>query len=326
MTLRLDHKWVWDFWLAQDGPDYHLFYLQADRSLKVEKLRHWHVSVGHAISQDLKSWAILPDALHPTQWATNRDAWDDYTTWTGSIIQHDDLWYMFYTGGRRFEHGMVQRVGLATSKDLTHWEKYHDNPLIEPDPERYEVLKNMQWHDVAWRDPFVFKDDTTDEFHAYITGRVNYGDPSGRGVIAHAKSSNLIEWEVLEPITEPGEFGQLEVPQLVKIGSLYYLVYCNIAQHHSHDRLNRLEKPPMTGTHYYVSESPFGPFRMLTNEYFAADVQESLYAGKLIQDPDGKWCFIAFRNNDENGEFVGEIIDPIPVSVEEDGRLTLESR
>ena len=77
MVIRLHDKWVWDFWFAQDGPDTHIFYLQAPRALKEEHLRHWNVSVGHAISQDLSHWEILPDALAPS---TEKDAWDDYTT------------------------------------------------------------------------------------------------------------------------------------------------------------------------------------------------------------------------------------------------------
>jgi beta-fructofuranosidase len=27
MPLRLPDKWVWDFWLARDGEDYHVYYL-----------------------------------------------------------------------------------------------------------------------------------------------------------------------------------------------------------------------------------------------------------------------------------------------------------
>jgi beta-fructofuranosidase len=73
MTLRLPDKWVWDFWLAQDGPDYHIFYLQAPRLLGDPGLRHWNVSIGHAVSPDLRNWRVLPDALHP---GSSGD-WDD---------------------------------------------------------------------------------------------------------------------------------------------------------------------------------------------------------------------------------------------------------
>ena len=31
--LRLDDLWVWDSWVADDGDLYHLFFLQAPRSL-----------------------------------------------------------------------------------------------------------------------------------------------------------------------------------------------------------------------------------------------------------------------------------------------------
>jgi len=65
MTLHLPEDWVWDFWFAQDGADYHIFYLQAPRSLGDPELRHWNVRIGHAVSQDIIDWQILPDALHP---------------------------------------------------------------------------------------------------------------------------------------------------------------------------------------------------------------------------------------------------------------------
>ena len=82
--LQLQDKWVWDFWFAVDGDDYHMFYLQADKDLQNPDLRHWNVSVGHARSRDLIHWDVLPDALAPT--AGNDEAPDSYTTWTGCVI------------------------------------------------------------------------------------------------------------------------------------------------------------------------------------------------------------------------------------------------
>ena len=35
-----------------------------------------------------------------------------------------------------------------------------------------------------------------------------------RGVIGHAWSPDLVSWEVRAPLSEPGEFGHLEVPQV----------------------------------------------------------------------------------------------------------------
>lgn len=325
MPLYIADKWVWDFWFAQDGPDIHIFYLQADRALKDETLRHWNVSIGHAVSQDLHHWEFLPDALLPAGLPADGspDAWDSRTTWTGSVIKHAGQWFLFYTGSRHSEDGLVQRIGLATSEDLIHWERYAGNPVIEADPRWYELLDRSAWHDQAWRDPYVFQHPQTGEFHAYITGRVKDGPADARGVIAHARSRDLFSWEVLPPVTAPGEFGHLEVPQLLQIGARWYLLFSCPVSEYAAARLGRPGVPVVTGTHYLVADDPLGPFTYLTDEFLVGDEAGTLYSGKLIQGPDGSWQFLAFRNKTPAGQFIGDIIDPLPVVVRADGRLVV---
>lgn len=321
MALRLPDKWIWDFWLTQDGPDYHIFYLQADRSLGDPELRHWHPTIGHAVSQDLHNWRCLPDALAPSD---DEEAWDSYTTWTGSVIAHAGTWYMFYTGTARAENGLVQRVGLATSPDLVNWTKHPDNPLIQADPSRYELLDLSLWHDQAWRDPWILADPETGDFHAFITARVNHGPADSRGVIAHARSTDLVHWDVLDPVTAPGEFGQMEVPQMVHIGKRWYLLFCTASLHHSAYRRNRSPISPVTGTHYLVADNPLGPFHYETDDFLVGDARGLLYSGKLIQAPTGGWVFLAFVRERADGTFGGEIIDPLPVTLTATGVLNVE--
>ncbi|MCL4876276.1 MAG: family 43 glycosylhydrolase [Anaerolineae bacterium] len=325
MGLRLDDKWVWDFWFAQEGSDYHIFYLQADRSLGEEKLRHWHVSIGHAVSQDLRDWTILPDALFPSSQTGIAEPFDSYTTWTGSIIRHESLWYMFYTGSRLSEKGLVQRIGVATSQDLIRWEKHPANPLIPLDPQWYETLDLSAWHDNAWRDPYVVKESVTGEFHAFITARVKDESPDARGVIAHARSRDLLNWTVLPPVTQAGEFGHMEVPQVVHIGEKYYLLFCVGAGQYSNARKQRIGDSLVTGTHYLASESLAGPYRYLTDQFLLGDKIGSHYAGKLIQQPDQQWVLMAWRAFTPEGHFLGEIGDPIPITVSTDGILIVQS-
>jgi len=315
MPLILPEDWIWDFWFGQDGADYHLFYLRASRSLCDPDLRHWNVSIGHAVSQDLINWVVLPDALKPSP----SPAWDDFTTWTGSILQHKGLWHLFYTGSSNEEKGLIQRIGLATSTDLLHWKKYSPNPLIEADPRWYEMLDSGLWHDQAWRDPWVFWHEN--QFYALITARANFGPADQRGVIAQARSSDLIHWEVLPPLTAPGEFGQMEVPQLVNIQGGYYLLFSCDAEHLSQQRIKRLGGN--TGTYYLYAESPLGPFRFLSDQPLLGDKIGTNYSGKIIQGPDEKWYIMAFHNLDKNGNFIGELGDPIPVNVSSDRSLEL---
>jgi beta-fructofuranosidase len=321
MVIRLHDKWVWDFWFAQDEADIHIFYLQAPRAIGDESLRHWNVSIGHAISQDLIHWEILPDALIPSG---ENGAWDNFTTWTGSIIKHAGTWFMFYTGTNREENGKIQRVGLATSNDLIHWERYLPGALIEPDPQWYETFDLDLWHEQTWRDPWVFE--YGGKFHALITARCNTGEKYGRGVIGYAVSSDLITWEVRPPITKPGDFAYMEVPQLTEINGLWYLIFSVTDDMYSKAHLARPDIKKHTGTHYLVGQHPLGPFSYLTNDFLVGDEIGSLYAGKVIRSPFGDWSFLAFEHFSLGRMFIGKIADPFPMRIQEDGQLFVPHR
>ena len=319
MALRLADRWIWDFWIVEDGVDYHVFFLQAPRSLHDSELRHWNVSIGHAVSTDLRSWELLPDALAPGL----PGEWDDYTTWTGSTIKHNDLWHMFYTGGKRGENGLIQRIGLATSSDLITWKKHPDNPLLVLDPRWYEPLDLSSWHDQAWRDPWLLQNPTTEDWHAFVTARSVSGEADGRGVIGHARSHELVTWEVLPPLTQPGDFGHLEVPQVIGANGLYYLLFSVPAVHYSARRLADATERPITGTHYAVLGDVFD--RAGTNGRAFGRPLSALYGGKLACDPRGEWCFLGWVDRDAAGRFVGEIADPIPVEFGADGTIALRA-
>lgn len=59
----LPDSWVWDFWFADDGERYHLFFLHAPKALVDPEARHYRASIGHAVSTDLTSWTRVADAL-----------------------------------------------------------------------------------------------------------------------------------------------------------------------------------------------------------------------------------------------------------------------
>ena len=306
--LQLKDKWIWDFWLCQNGDEHHIFYLQAPKALGDERRRHFNATIGHARSSDLKSWTILPNALGPGK----AGEWDDLATWTGCTLKYDDTWYLFYTGVNKAEKGLVQRVGVATSKDLIHWEKYSGNPVMEADPEWYELLDLKAWHDQAWRDPWIFRYE--DQFHAFITARVNHGEPDGRGVIGHAVSDDLLHWKIGPPLTEPGDFGQLEVPQLIEVNSEPHLLFSTDKFTHAQALLDHTSRPAITGTASYLGETPLGPFMHNKNPWLFGDQAGSLYSGKFLQADKRGWTLMAFENYGEDGEFIGRIPDPFTVS------------
>jgi beta-fructofuranosidase len=307
MPLRLSDKWIWDFWLARSNGHHHAFYLQAPRSLENTDLRHHHASIGHAVSTDLRDWEVLPDALRPGDGGT----WDDLATWTGSVIDHDGRWHMLYTGINRSERGLVQRVGLATSDDLVIWEKHPANPILEADPRWYELLDLTRWRDQSWRDPWLVAE-PDGAFRVLLTARASAGAADGAGVIAQARSHDLVRWEVLPPLTAPGDFAQVECPQLVSIDGRHLILFSCLEDDHSAARKERLGSAGATGTFVFSATDPAGPF-VASAEPIGADGELGpLYAGKLVETTPDDWHFMAFKGAGDRG-FVGELTDPIPV-------------
>jgi sucrose-6-phosphate hydrolase SacC (GH32 family) len=305
MPLRLDDRWVWDFWFADTGTDYHLFFLSAPRSLIDPNLRHRNASIGHAVSEDLVHWTVLPDALARGE----PGRWDDIATWTGSVIEAGGTWFMFYTGLSTDSDGLVQRIGLATSQDLTHWERYGQRPIIDADPTWYEMLGDSPWHDQAWRDPWVLADPSGDGYHALICARNRIGPTDARGVIGHAVSADLLTWEVRPPLVSPSGFGHMEVPQVVLTGDSAVLVFSTDVSTVS---VARRADQSATGTYICRGSGLLGPFAVPESVPFRQ--RSSLYSGKLVRQRDGRLALMGFVNV-VDGAFVGEISDPQPIEL-----------
>jgi beta-fructofuranosidase len=312
--LRLASSWVWDFWLADDGDRYHLFFLKASRALLDPDRRHWRATIGHATSTDLSTWAEHADAVIPA----DSPAFDDLATWTGSVVRQDDgLWRMFYTAVSRSEGGLNQRISSVVSDDLFTWRREPHRQVLEPDRRWYETADTREWPDQAWRDPWVFRDH--DSWHMLITARANHGDPDNRGVIGHATSPDLTTWTVQPPLSEPGAgFGHIEVVQTLNVEGKPVGLFSCLASELAHDRS---AADPVGGVWAFPAESLAGPFD--TREAYRI-TDERLYVGRLIQDRNGHWQFLAFRNDDENGGWIGEITDPQPVAWV-NGRLSVGS-
>ncbi len=154
----------------------------------------------------------------------------------------------------------------------------------------------------------------------------NDGPNDERGVIGHARSADLLSWEILPPISKPGDFGHLEVPQLITNLGHHYLIFSCPLEYQSKKWLRTQHGNFKSGTHFLVSESALGPFSLSTEEFMVGDLQKSLYSGKIIQDPAGDWKFMAFLNNDSDGSFVGKISDPMPVTFTEDQKILVDWR
>ena len=313
--FALADKWVWDFWFARDGDTWHMFFLEAPKAIGDPELRHWNVAIGHATSRDWSEWTYRGPCFAPA----DAPAWDDYTTWTGSVVRGDDgLWHLFYTGCTRAERGLKQRIGHATSSDLHRWQRVGDGLALDIHDAHYEEYRPGFWHDRAMRDPWVMRDPDGDGWLMYFTARAPVSDePNACGAIGLASSADLYEWRCL-PATFVGGFGQLEVPQVLRLGGRWHCLFSTSKEHWSSGYRAANGQLPVTGTHHLVADTPHGPWTVAPGPFLTTPCNEALYSGKLVE-VDGGLALVGFLTTDDAGRFIGQISTPVPVTWDDAG-------
>ena len=311
--LALADSWVWDSWYFDDGEYFHAFFLKASRALLDPDLRHQRATVGHAISEDLVTWELLPDALV----FSDGPAFDDCAIWTGCVVQ--DLqggFHLFYTGIDRSSRGRVQQIGHAVSCDLISWKRHDVNPVVIADACWYETDTTHQREN--WRDPWVFFDELSQCWRMLITAHASEGDERWRGTIATAESVDLVNWQVKAPLTEHRGFRQLEVVQTIDIQGQWVALWCMAASDVDTSWVDSTGVIPLTGTWSCPAESGTGPFHFDAAEPIAV---EGTYAGRVVIDRSGTPVFMAFADRDQRGDFGGYLINPVALALTDRGTL-----
>jgi beta-fructofuranosidase len=248
---------LWDTWLFRHGDEIHLFHLQRERH------EIGCSSIGHAVSRDWFHWDTLPLVLAQG----TGSAWDAGPLMTGMTIAHDGRYYLFY--GAMVDR--VQRIGLAVSDDLVHWQKLGTNPVLEPAGPWYETdPARANNYETAWRDPYVFYDQARASFFALICARVAGSPDVGGGCIAVARSSDLLTWELLPPAHVSEALTCLEVPEYFSRDGRHYLTYTS--SYHFGTPYPLKDAFQTSGTFYLVSDD-------MLNGYHEPDHPNILHAG-----------------------------------------------
>ena len=317
-VLRLPEDWVWDSWIADDGERYHLFFLKAPRALGDTDLRHTAARIGHATSHDLTRWEVHADALAP---AAGR--WDDLALWTGSVARGGDGMWRLYYSALSTSRGLGvndQRIGLAESDDLFTWRRVGDRPLVDPDPRWYVTLEESPEVSATWRDPFVFKDSAGDGWHMLITARATGAPRLHDGVVGHARSADMVAWELGPPLSAPGDFGELEVSQVRIVDGQPLLVFTCHPDQQPPEQLSRFGR---FCTWSVTGDTLTGPWEL--DRALPFQGEPTLTAAPLVQRRDGGWALLGFRNLDPDEVPPLEVVDPIPVELRDGGLVDLRA-
>lgn len=315
-----------------------MFYLQASRFACAYNpvRRHNLASVGHAILTDI-GWREI-DPHKPALEKREGNFWDNQAIWTGSIIQKEGLYYLFYTARCQddllvetpHERRLPQNIGVATSQDLRTWTR-------TPASLKKPVIPNpgieSEFEGSNWRDPCMLKDDTNGQYYAFICARPKESPADMGGIVAFATSSNLSDWqdEPYKILYRSDEFYLTEVPQVFwrqTSDRKYWRFYLLFGPHWSPFFI---QKVPV-GVTYYVRSQPIEDRSKVSYDRIPWEDEPAnllckyLYAGKVI-DPETETypVFYGFQKEDEGGHFVGGISDPQWAVFADDGTISLST-
>ncbi len=202
----------------------------------------------------------------------------DLYVFTGSCIKYEQMYYIFYTGHNPHLRAMglpEQKILLAKSKDLFHWEKVKDFSFAAP--------AYLEKHD--FRDPFVFYDEETESYGMLLAGRLKKDGPrNSKGVTLIAHSRDLRNWELQrKPLYAPNAFFTHECPDLFKMGQWWYLIFSDMSER--------------VVTTYRMAKSAYGPW--ITPKVNCFD-GHAFYAAKTVSD--GKHRYLIGWNPIKNKE------------------------
>lgn len=240
-----------------DAGAYHLFCLATPPDV-VEPAARMRTSWRHLRSTDLVSWQELPTALSPG----GPDEPDRDGVWTGSVVNADGRYHVFYTG-HAAGATVPQTICHATSDDLVTFEKDRRNPILRPD--------SAIFGQTDWRDPFVFWNDEEHCYWMLISARTAAGAEPAKGCLAVSRSGTLVGWTAPEPLYSTLFTHCPECPEMFGLGNRVWLAYSRYS-----DRRQTVVR---------VADNPRGPWRRPSREALDG---EQWYAAKSLHDEQGR--------------------------------------
>ncbi len=171
--------------------------------------------ISYAESKDGISWQL--GSQSPVLTAGSPGAWDDYSVGMGYVLKDNGLYKIYYSGTQDSHYGPIQ-IGLATSNDGIHWEKYSGPVLTSDNNQYFLAVQNVTKINNVY-------------YMYYSASRIN----DYKFNINLATSADGINWTKYSdnPILSPTldwESGSISYASLVKSDNGYKMSYTSKAQ------------------------------------------------------------------------------------------------
>lgn len=280
---------MWDAWFVRRGGEIHAFYLQNGFREAPGDPAGW--AVGHAVSRDALEWEERTPVLPPL--FDERNPADFHSKFTGCAVNRDDVCYLFYT--MRAQNDGSQRIGVAISHDWERFEPYEGNPVVVNDPALligYENLCDYDWNIVDCRD-FIVIEDGEGGYCGYWAAAADVGRRCPVGVIAMARSRDLLHWGKQKIVYTVDHHGVLEVPDVFRMGDRWVLT-CLSGMNYS-GRAVCADEYANNATIYATAATPDGPFSEGEDSVLIAGPVQSGFTCRSVAWGDGRLLYYIDR-------------------------------
>ncbi|MCC5835184.1 MAG: hypothetical protein JJU20_10655 [Opitutales bacterium] len=174
--------------------------------------------IGLCFSEDLRQWELGDPVLYPDPDC----AWESGGLYKSWILEFEGTYYLFYNAKNSTSAPWVEQTGVALSKDLKHWQRHAENPILP-------LGSAGAFDDVFASDPCVLRVD--DQWVMFYFGLSSDGH-AREGV---AFSSDLIQWrkadDILVDVGPDGSIDSLYAhkPALIARDGRVYHFYCAVS-------------------------------------------------------------------------------------------------
>lgn len=174
--------------------------------------------IGICYSQDLRVWTMGEPVLRPDP----NCAWEAGGLYKSWLLEHEGVYYLFYNAKDAIPGSAKEQTGVATSRDLVHWERSVQNPLIP-------IGAPGEFDDIFASDPAVFRDG--DRWLLFYYGAST--DGYARNGVAY--SDDLLNWEKSgEILIDVGPEGAIDStyahkPGIIAADGRLFHFYCAVS-------------------------------------------------------------------------------------------------
>lgn len=200
----------------------------------------------------------------------------DLYVFTGSVLQANNLFHIFYTGHNPHIHTFGYQsecIMHAVSRDLCHWVKLPEDTFYAPD----------DYDKCDFRDPFVYPSSDNSQYYMLLCARPCKGNAVRKGETFRMVSHDLKHWKPDGICYAPQKFQSLECPDLFQIGDWWYLIFS--------------ENTEKSMTRYRMSRSSSGPWSKPVNDTLDG---RAYYAAKTAANEKNRYLFGWIPTRQEN--------------------------